>query len=323
MNTIAPGSSAIRRYAFVAAAISVFTIIVLSAGCSSSSQSAANTAAGVAEPDPRMASIREAMPKVDKFFRPMQPPEKFDWLDSFKESGQTFDEYLAGDPVKATAERDKIYLLPLGRFTPRQLRVVDATTEYLSAFYGLPVKKLMIVPLEIPKTEPDARKLPGRDLTQIRTGYIMDKYLKPMLPDDAAALIALTNEDLYPGTSLYFVFGQGSMQDRVGVWSFYRLEMKVDDATLLRRVLKIASHEAGHMFSIKHCTKYECVMSGTNHVDETDRRPVDACPECMAKVVWATRGTPLERYERLATASTKLGLAKEADEFKAKAAALR
>ena len=34
-------------------------------------------------------------------------------------------------------------------------------------------------------------------------------------------------------------------------------------------------HETGHMFSMRHCTKYECLMSGTNHMGETDRRPLE------------------------------------------------
>ena len=41
----------------------------------------------------------------------------------------------------------------------------------------------------------------------------------------------------------------------------------------------VIAHETGHMFSMRHCTKYECLMSGTNHLNETDRRPIDACPE--------------------------------------------
>ena len=69
---------------------------------------------------------------------------------------------------------------------------------------------------------------------------------------------------------------------------------------LLDRTLKIAIHETGHMFSMKHCTKFECLMSGTNHLAETDRRPLDVCPECMAKIAWAFGYDPAVRYRRLA-----------------------
>ena len=48
--------------------------------------------------------------------------------------------------------------------------------------------------------------------------------------------------------------------------------VNIDDA---KRMLKIAVHETGHIFSIRHCTKYICVMSGANHLGETDAHPID------------------------------------------------
>ena len=144
-----------------------------------------------------------------------------------------------------------------------------------------------------------------------------------MLLGDAAALIAFTSDDLYPNETMNFVFGQASMEDRVGVWSLYRLDDDADYATFLRRTLKIAAHETGHMFSMHHCTKYECVMSGTNYLGETDRRPIDACPECMAKICWLSDTGPAERYARLEAFCRKNGLVKEADEFERKADAVR
>jgi len=158
---------------------------------------------------------------------------------------------------------------------------------------------------------------------QIKTGYILDNVLKPILPADAAALIAFTIDDLYPDETMNYVFGQASMEDRVGVWSLYRLGDHTDYDTFLRRTLKIAAHETGHMFSMKHCTKYECVMSGTNHLGETDSRPIDACPECMAKICWLSDVDPAARYDRLAAFCRKNGLNKEADEFTRKSAAVK
>lgn len=102
---------------------------------------------------------------------------------------------------------------------------------------------------------------------------------------------------------------------RLTVWSLYRLgepERGAEDfRVFLRRTLKIATHETGHMFSIPHCTKYECNMNGTNHLEETDRHPLDACPECMAKICWATACNPRVRYERLAAFCREHGLTQE------------
>jgi len=262
------------------------------------------------------------MIKVASFFQPMGKPQGFDWLASHREPGQTFDEYLDSKPTKPTKERQAIYVLPLGTLTARQKRIIDITAGYLAAFYDLPVKKMSAEAIKHPLSVQDSRRHGYPEVEQIRTGYILDEVLKPQLPKDAAALIAFTSSDLYPDETMNFVFGQASMEDRLGVWSLYRLDDNADEATFLRRTLKIAAHETGHMFSMHHCTKYECVMSGTNYLGETDRRPIDACPECMAKICWLSDITPAERYKKLVDFCKKNGLAKEADEFEKKLAAV-
>lgn len=259
--------------------------------------------------------LRSAMKKIEPFFKPMGKPEAYDWLGSHTEPGQTFDEYLDSDPTKPTKERTKIYVLPLGTFTAQQKEIIATTAGYLAAFYDLQVETLPNKALPQKLGKEDSRYNEFLKRRQVRTGYIMDALLKPMLPGDAAALIAFTNEDLFPDDTMSFVFGQASMEYRVGVWSLARLEFKADRATFLRRTIKIAAHETGHMFSMRHCTKYECVMSGTNHIGETDRRPVDACPECMAKVCWLSDIPAAKRYEKLAGFCRNNRLQKEADEF--------
>jgi len=69
------------------------------------------------------------------------------------------------------------------------------------------------------------------------------------------------------------------------------------------------------MISILHCTKYECGMAGSNSLWETDRHPLAFCPECMAKVCWATRQDPKEYYRRLAAFCRSHGLADELDSY--------
>jgi archaemetzincin len=158
---------------------------------------------------------------------------------------------------------------------------------------------------------------------QVRTGYFLENVLPPLLKPDAAALIAFTNEDLYPGESMNYVFGQASFESRVGVWSLYRLHDGADRQTFILRTIKIAAHETGHMFSMHHCTKYNCVMSGSNHLAETDAHPIDACPECMAKICWFSHVDAAERYRRLAEVCRKHGLNKEADKFERKVLAVK
>ena len=247
-------------------------------------------------------ALSAAVEKVRRLHTPMGAPQPGDWLETFPEPGQTFEEYLKSNPTRPEGERRVLYVQPLGSFTPAQTRVVGLAAEYMSRFFSLPVRLLGPAPLDkVPRT---ARRRSVWGDEQIQAGYVMMEVLRPKLPPDAAALIGFTSSDLFPDETLNFVFGQASLQERVGVWSLYRLGRPEADADSFRfvllRTLKIASHETGHMFSLAHCTKYECVMNGTNSLNESDRRPLDACPECMAKLCWGAGADPRERYARLA-----------------------
>ncbi len=266
----------------------IIIFAVFAFGCSQNLPPTANIASARDRLSEKLAKQKDA---VAKFYKPMTVKEG-DWLDSQKESGETFEEYIASNPTLPTAARRTIYIQPIGNFTAEQKRVIGLTSEYMQVFYNLPVKLNAETPLgNVPEDKQRSIDRDGRN-RQIRTNHFVEDVLPQMLPDDAAALIAFTNFDLYPGETWHFVFGQASLEKRVGVWSLYRLNdlaFEQDNAAdrLLTRTLKIATHEVGHMLSMKHCTRYECLMSGTNHLAETDRRPLDNCPECMAKVAWA------------------------------------
>lgn len=297
-------------------------LVSLLLACSGGDDKAASNMAAAREAKKERAELRNAIKKIEPFFKPMGEPAAFDWLASHNEPGQTFEEYLDADPVKPTKERQKIYVLPLGTFTSQQKKIIEITAGYLEAFYDLGVQQMPLQDIKRPLRIKDTRRNPYTKAEQVRSGYILDDVLKPTLPADAAALIAFTNEDLFPDETMNYVFGQASLENRVGVWSLARLDDSADYDTFLRRTLKIAAHETGHMFSMRHCTKYECVMSGTNHLAETDSRPIDACPECTAKVCWLSDIPPAERYTKLADFCRKNGMKKEAEEFRQKAEAV-
>jgi len=289
------------------------TLVVLTLGCSPSQERVANSTAPTA--DERAEKLNKQKGSVAKFFKPMKI-EEGDWLESQSESGETFEQYIASNPTLPTADRRTIYIQPIGTFTSEQRKAIRLTADYMKVFYNLPVKlnadrQLGNVPADLKRESGYPKR------TQIRTQYFLDDVLPKLLKDDAAALIAFTNSDLYPGDTWAFVFGQATLQSRVGVWSLARLSdlARNKPNAFLDRTLKIAMHETGHMFSMRHCTKYECLMSGTNHLAETDRRPLDNCPECMAKLAWATNYDPTERYKNLAAFWRKNGRSAEAKQF--------
>jgi len=180
---------------------------------------------------------------------------------------------------------------------------VQLTADYMGRFFSRPVTIKEDLPLSVIPAKA-RRKHPQWGMNQVLTEYVLDKVLKPAIPKDGAAFIAFTASDLWPGEGWNFVFGQASLRDRVGVWSIYRNgepDRNEDEFRLcLLRTMKTAVHETGHMFSMHHCTKYQCVMCGSNHREESDSHPLWCCPECMAKVCWATGSDPIERYRKLA-----------------------
>ena len=273
--------------------------------------------------DPRrlLATIERLKPLHQKLGKP-KPGE---WLDRHDESGQTFRQYLQARPVTPTGQRTVIYVQPLGEFTEKQRHIVELSAEYLGIYMNRPVKILGDSPLSI-LPDNTRRTHPQWKVKQILSTYVLNDVLKPRLPDDAAAYIAFTAMDLWPGRGWNFVFGQASLRDRVGVWSINRNgDPSKDNAAFLlclRRTLKTATHETGHMFSLPHCTAYECNMCGSNHRKESDRHPLYLCPECHAKASWATAADPVARYRRLAEFCQKHGLTMEHSYFKKAVTAL-
>jgi len=297
-----------------------FAAILFISACGGGGQ-ASNSSTPVV--DARAAELSRVKEAVVPFFETMHI-EAGDWLESHPEDGQTFEEYLAIQPTLPTTERDTIVIQPIGDFTSEQRKALRLTADYMRAFYGLRVR---LEPEQaLGKVPAGMTRIRYPNNLQIRTSYFLDGVLPKMLPTDATAFLVFTSSDLFPDEQWNYVFGQASLESRVGVYSLFRLGEKSKGQAafekLLDRTLKIAVHETGHMFSMLHCTKYECLMSGTNHLQETDRRPHDVCPECMAKIAWALNYDPVPRYLNLAAFWKKIGRPGEEKQMRAKAAAV-
>lgn len=278
------------------------------------------------------AQFTTDLPKLRQMIESLRPlhqkkgkPGPHDWLAHHYESGQTFREYYQSNPVRPFGKRHVIYIQPLGEFTELERKIVTLTADFMSRFYNLEVKIKKDIPLSIIPNRAK-RRHPMWGMEQILTTYVLDNILKPKLPADAAAYLAFTTSDLWPGKGWNFVFGQASLLERVGVWSIYRngnpAEGNEGFKTCLVRTLKTAVHEMGHMFSMAHCIQYECGMCGSNHREESDRRPLWFCPECIAKVCWATNTDPIDRFHTLAQFCRENGLNREKDFYEKSIAVL-
>ena len=89
--------------------------------------------------DERAKKLIEIKEEIVPFFKPMRVQDG-DWLKSFREDGQSFEEYLNTNPTLPTTERQTIYIQPIGNFTNKQREILQITADYMKAFYNLPVK---------------------------------------------------------------------------------------------------------------------------------------------------------------------------------------
>lgn len=258
--------------------------------------------------------------------KPLGKPGPHDWLANHDEPGQTFRQYVESHPVTPDRRRRVIYVQPLGEFTDTQREIVTQTAEFMRIYFGLPVKVRDGLSLDVVPAEA-RRKHPSWGMDQILSTYVLYEVLYPRLPKDATACLGFTTSDLWPGEGWNFVFGQASLTHRVGVWSIYRNGDPHESGDAWRRclvrTLKTATHEVAHMFSMHHCTQYECNMCGSNHRAERDRLPPWLCPHCLAKLCWATKVDPRERFEKLIAFCKSNGLENEREFNEKSLAALR
>lgn len=245
---------------------------------------------------------------------PVPRPGPADWLANHDEAGQTFAQFQRARPNRIGLERNKIVLQPIGALgegSPSLTTLID----FARRFFGLPAMARPAITMESLRARSRVR---GR--RQYRTGDILDA-LHTRLPKEAYCLIGVTQDDLYPGPSWNFVFGEARFHDRVGVYSFCRYDPAFagrprdehTPTTILRRGFKLMAHEIGHMFAIAHCIHGDCVMNGSNNLEETDRSPLHPCPLCLRKLHEIVGFDVADRERQLAELYRGVGLGDEAD----------
>lgn len=253
----------------------------------------------------------------DDDFHPIPRPGPGDWLSVHPEAGQTFDDYVRLNPPRPSHGRNRIYIQPLGEFAGPQSPPLDPLARLASAFFQMEVKPLE--PIALGHGRITTRRNPYTHQRQLLTTDILS-ILHEGFPADAFCVLGVTMEDLYPHPSWNFVFGQASLEHRVGVFSFARYsptfygeKREAGSAKLLLlRSFKVLAHETCHMFHMSHCIYFHCLMNGSNHLRESDARPLHLCPVCLGKLHWSIGFDPIKRYEALLMLYERYGFNDEA-----------
>jgi archaemetzincin len=223
---------------------------------------------GGATPSPSVSSLEAMIVALTPHFKELKPARPGQWLASYRAPGQTFGQYVELRPARPNAVLRVIYVQPIGEFNATWRKILRHTADFLERYFCLTVKLARPIPLSVPFYAKRGWGLGVRP--QVYIDYLLESVLRPMRPKDSFGLIGITPADISPGTG--FLLGMASHYHRVGVVSTYRLgdpdSGKLGYRHALLRMLKITTHELGHIFHIEHCLKH-CNMNQ----EEQDRRP--------------------------------------------------
>lgn len=258
-----------------------------------------------------------------RFFMPagdfglLGTPRQGDWLYQFPELGQTWEQYMRSGFNRFAPPRNRLYLQPLGAFSTDSM-LLERLRSFTEEFYAAEV--VLLPPVDLASQTFRGRINAHTGKPQVRTGDILD-WLRARLPDDAYCLTAITMTDLYPNDSWNFVFGEATLVERVGVFSFSRYDPAFHgqprgpdyESLMLRRCCKVLAHEIGHIYGLYHCVHYQCLMNGSNSLQESDSRPLHECPVCLRKFWSNIQFSPGGRYQNLQRWYRAVGFADEAE----------
>jgi archaemetzincin len=251
---------------------------------------------------------------------PLARSEPGDWLRSHPEEGQSFADYLQLRVKRRSGDKTAIYVILLGEMSPEQLKILDVTRDYLSAFFQAPVVVHRRFPLDVIPVE-GRRVHPHWGTPQVKTRYVLDHLLRPERPSDALAYLCFTSSDLCSDATENYVLGEARAGERLGVWSIYR---NGDPNTgpdayrrCLRRTMHIATHETGHILAMRHCVAFQCNMNGANSPEETDRHPLHFCPVCLRKLLWNLTARPADYLAEMEKFCREHDFADEAEWYRA------
>ena len=214
-----------------------------------------------------------------------------------------------GTKSKPLPLRSTIYLLPLGAFG-ESAPPLDLLLAWCRAYFMLRVE---LLPPVVKEAELAPLRTSTRGVLSARQTF---QLLYRKLPPDGFCVLGITTAELVADEGKSYLMGLAKLNQRVGVFSldFDSFgERDVDRSAgwygrLLRRSIVLMTHEATHMFGVRHCSYFNCRMQDCGErtgdcIEDTDGSPPDICPVCLRKLADAAQFDLTARYRELAAAA--------------------
>ncbi|TRZ00347.1 hypothetical protein DNTS_002865 [Danionella cerebrum] len=185
--------------------------------------------------------LEEGLQPCSSLFSPITIHSDSDWIPEHPENPQDFQSFYNSPHRRSpSSENNTIYIQTIGTFGVDTEHYVEWLKDFCKAFYhGLVVK--MLSPVTVATTDCSFRVNSNTHNLQLHAGELLT-FLKRRKPVDAFCIVGITMIDLYPKDSWNFVFGQASLTEGVGVFSFARHDddfYKRNYAGCLKKKLKL------------------------------------------------------------------------------------
>jgi archaemetzincin len=329
-----PGLEAVQHWAPVLEALAMkgyYTPTSSASVLTTTNVSKATAAAAASTSSSSAAAASSAsLLKNERIFHPIPKPGRGDWLEEREEKGQNFTSFLRGQfRARPHGAFDTICIVIVGNGIPN----LPQLSEYVATFFQGKVS--LVGPVDID----DAAKFPTlkyrmNSSTKTRQYYTtpLMEFCQSVVNNDkelrrkACCTIGVTMYDLTPNDDYNFVYGIASLTDGRGVFSLARFHPEFNgepyanqqeaDKIIFKRSCKIVTHELTHIFGLRHCINYVCLMNGCNHCREMERQPLLECPVCAQKLICSWGWDLKKRYSEMINVSLKFGFLEEAERWK-------
>jgi len=133
------------------------------------------------------------------------------------------------------------------------------------------------------KTERDLHEFYNPERNQYDAMRILQYYEGQITKDKA---LILTSVDIFLPIFTY-IFGLAKLGGVAAVVSTYRLDdryygLPENQDRLKTRIVKEIIHELGHLFNLRHCKNYQCVMASSATADDLDIKQAEFCSNCLS-----------------------------------------